>query len=89
MVKAQKASPDISVLNGLEFSPADDAAKIADAKKYISSLNVSGKAEMFTNLMTLASGGDTSRLAMLASQSEQALAAMQKRAESEINKIMK
>jgi putative ABC transport system permease protein len=76
VVKAQKASPDISVLNGLEFSPADDAAKIADAKKYISSLNVSGKAEMFTNLMTLASGGDTSRLAMLASQSEQTLAAM-------------
>lgn len=45
-VTAQKASPDVSILSGLSFSPADDARKAADAKTYVAGLNVSGKAAL-------------------------------------------
>ena len=52
VVLAQKASPDVSVLSGLAFAPADDAAKAADAVKYLSGLNVSGKAALYRQLLT-------------------------------------
>ena len=39
VVQAQQASPDNNVLNGAEFSPADDAAKIADTKNYLNRLS--------------------------------------------------
>ena len=70
VVKAQKASPDVNVLSGLEFSPADDAQKAADARTYVSKLNVSGKAELGMKLMAAAYPS-----AAMAAQSEQALAA--------------
>ena len=76
VVKAQKASPDVNILSGMEFSPADDAAKAADAKKYIASLNTSGKASLFRDMMSAAGSGSTGQMQMLASQSESAQAAM-------------
>ncbi len=33
VVQAQQASPDNNVLNGAEFSPADDAAKVAESQE--------------------------------------------------------
>lgn len=69
-VTAQKASPDVSILSGLSFSPADDARKAADAKTYVAGLNVSGKAALCASLMADAYPGAASPV-----QGEQALAA--------------
>ena len=55
VVKAQEASPDVNVLNGLTFSPADDETKAADAAAYLSSLSVSEKAELCRTIL----GSDT------------------------------
>lgn len=46
VVQAQEETPDINVLNGVEFSPADDQTKINDTVKYLSNLSISEKAEM-------------------------------------------
>lgn len=51
IVKAQKESPTINVLNGMEFSPSSDDEKIADAKKYLEGLGVSDKANLFKTIM--------------------------------------
>jgi len=51
VVLAQESSPDVNVLNGMRFEPADDAAKSADAKKYISGMNVSDKAALYTMIL--------------------------------------
>lgn len=51
IVKAQRENPTINVLNGMEFSPANDDEKIADTKKYLGSLGVSDKANFFKTMM--------------------------------------
>ena len=58
VVKAQKASPNVSALNGAAFSPADDNQKISDIEHYLSNLGVSGKAKAFEQL-TQSSGRDS------------------------------
>ncbi|SHH33203.1 putative ABC transport system permease protein [Clostridium collagenovorans DSM 3089] len=50
IVKAQKDSPTINVLSGLEFSPNSDEDKVKDAKKYLENLGVSDKAKFFKNI---------------------------------------
>ena len=55
VVKAQEASPDVNVLNGLTFSPADDETKAADAAAYLSALSVTEKAELCRTIL----GSDT------------------------------
>ncbi len=57
IVKEQKKNPDINILTGLEFAPADDKAKVEDTKKYISSLGVTEKANMY-KAMVQAAGGE-------------------------------
>jgi putative ABC transport system permease protein len=55
VVKAQQNSKDINVLNNMTFSPSDDKVKIKDAKKYLSNLGVTEKAQMckvFINAMS-------------------------------------
>lgn len=47
VVKAQEASPEISVISGMRFSSVDDASKAADAKNYLSSLGISEKASFY------------------------------------------
>ncbi len=51
IVKEQKKDDTKSVLNGMAFSPSDDAAKIEDAKKYLSAAGISEKAIIGKNLM--------------------------------------
>lgn len=51
VVQAQQASPDNNVLNGAEFSPADDAAKVADTKNYLNSLTDKEKADMCREIL--------------------------------------
>ena len=53
VVLAQEENPAINVLNGLEFAPADDEAKIADAKAYLSNLTLSEKAQMMQEIMMM------------------------------------
>ena len=48
VVKAQEASTDTNVLTGMKFDAADNNAKLADARKYISSLGVGDKASLYT-----------------------------------------
>lgn len=51
VVQAQQSSPDNNVLNGAEFSPADDAAKVADTKNYLNSLTEKEKADMCREIL--------------------------------------
>jgi putative ABC transport system permease protein len=76
VVRAQKDSPTVNVLNGLAFAPADDAARIADTKTYLASMGVSDKANMCRTLMSAAYAGNTAAAQQLASMSETQLAAM-------------
>ncbi len=48
VVKAQEASKDVNVLTGMKFDAAGEKEKLADAKKYISSLGVGEKASLYT-----------------------------------------
>lgn len=51
VVKAQEENPNINVINGMSFSPSDESAKIADAKKYLTNLNVSDKAKFCREIL--------------------------------------
>ena len=51
VIMAQEASKDINVLTGMKFDAADDNAKVADARKYITSLGVGDKASLYTMAM--------------------------------------
>ena len=51
VVKAQLESKDVNVLNGMTFTPADDATKIQDAKTYVEQLGVSEKANLSMSIM--------------------------------------
>ena len=51
IVTDQEADQGHSVLNGMAFAPADDAAKANDAKAYIASLGVTQKASMAQEIM--------------------------------------
>lgn len=48
VVKAQLANENINILNGVEFEVPNDEKKIADAKQYISNLDSSEKASVYT-----------------------------------------
>lgn len=51
VITAQEKTPDINVRNGMKFETKDDAAKIADAKAYLSGLGSADKAS-FLQLIT-------------------------------------
>ena len=51
IIKVQEENPEINVLNGMDFSAADDAQKIADAADYASALGISDKASLYTMIM--------------------------------------
>lgn len=46
IVTEQRSDKDHNVLNGMTFSPSDDATKAQDARDYVASLGVSSKAQM-------------------------------------------
>ena len=52
IVTDQKANPNTNVLNGMTFSPSDDATKAADARTYVVSLGVTQKANMAKSMMS-------------------------------------
>ena len=51
IITAQESSPEINVLNGMEFEVPDDSREIEDAKTYISAMGVSDKASLYQMMM--------------------------------------
>lgn len=76
VVKAQRENKDINITNGMEFSPADDAAKIADARTYLANLGVSDKASMFKNMMQMVYADNQQMYTQLMAMGEAQQAAM-------------
>jgi len=74
VVKAQQASPAVNVVNGMAFSPADDAAKTADARTYLTNLDVSDKAAMARTI--LLSGSDAQMTSQMSAMSDAQMAAL-------------
>lgn len=52
---AQKASPDINILNGLHFNPSDNQSKINDARNYLLNMDASEKIMLLRDLSSMAS----------------------------------
>lgn len=74
VVKAQKDSPDINVLNGAEFSPADDNAKINDARNYLNSLTDTEKADMCREILQSVYGDNSQNAQMMLNMTDTELA---------------
>ena len=51
IITAQEAQPDRNVLTGIRFQAQDEEEKTADAKTYLSSLNVSDKAAFYKQIV--------------------------------------
>ena len=51
VVLAQEKTPEVNVLNGINFKAADDEAKAADAIIYMSNMGISDKAAMYANIL--------------------------------------
>ena len=52
VVTAQRENEDTNILSGMAFAPEDDAARIADVKKYVNELGVSQKAEIYSKMLS-------------------------------------
>lgn len=76
VVKAQRENKDINITNGMAFSPTDDAAKIADARTYLTNLGVSDKASMFKNMMQMVYADNQQMYTQLMAMGEAQQAAM-------------
>ena len=76
VVKAQRENKGINITNGMAFSPADDAAKIADARTYLTNLGVSDKASMFKNMMQMVYADNQQMYTQLMAMGEAQQAAM-------------
>ena len=76
VVKTQRENKDINITNGMAFSPADDAAKIADARTYLTNLGVSDKASMFKNMMQMVYADNQQMYTQLMAMGEAQQAAM-------------
>lgn len=74
VVKAQKKSKKINVLNNMTFEPSSDKVKISDTKKYIKNLGISEKAKMFKDIITQAYAGNQQMITQMSSLSEQQMA---------------
>ena len=51
VVLAQQKTPEVNVLNGINFKAADSEAKAADAIIYMSNMGISDKAAMYANIL--------------------------------------
>src|SRR5690554_1317588 len=76
IVKSQEENPDINVLNGLSFSPEDDAAIIEDTIEYLSSMGVTDKANLFMGMIRSIYGDNQQMIAQLTQLNEVEQAAM-------------
>ena len=70
IVADQKADATRNVLNGMTFSPDDDATKADDARAYVATLGVTQKATMAKTMM--AQSGQTGQTGQSADQSQAA-----------------
>ena len=52
IVKEQRADTEHNVINGAQFAPKNDEAKIADAKAYLENMTVEEKADMSRAILT-------------------------------------
>lgn len=75
VVKAQEASPEINVLNGVSFSPSDDADKVEDAKAYLSNLSTEEKANMCREILGQVYNDDPANTQKMLDMSDKELAA--------------
>ena len=79
IVADQKADATHSVINGMTFSPDDDATKADDARAYVATLGVTQKATMARTMMAqtgqAGQTSDPSQAAAMAQMDEQQLAA--------------
>ncbi len=76
VVKAQADSPDMNILSGVGFAPADDTSKIADAKTYIANLGVTDKANLCKTILGQMYGDNPTMLNQVMALGEAGLAAM-------------
>ena len=74
LVLAQQDSPDVNILNGLSFAPANDAARAEDVRTYLKGLGISEKALFYLSLLRN-TGADETTIAGLQSLGETGIAA--------------
>lgn len=74
IVKAQKESKNVNVLNGMTFSPSDDKEKIADAKKYLKNMGTSDKADFCKKIMQSVYADKPEMLSQIMNKNETELA---------------
>lgn len=75
VVQAQQASTAVNVLNGMEFSPADDAARADDAKTYLSNLGITEKAKLCREILQSVYADNPEMAAQMMAMEETQLAA--------------
>lgn len=74
-IKAQSADPTVNVLNGMAFSPDDDAERIADTKVYLANLGVSDKAALCKDMLqSMYAAAGSEQVSAMAQMSETELA---------------
>ncbi len=75
VIKAQSADPTVNVLNGMAFSPDDDAERIADTKVYLANLGVSDKAALCKDMLqSMYAAAGSEQVSAMAQMSETELA---------------
>lgn len=75
VVKAQRENPDVNILSGISFAPADDQGKIADTKTYLASLGISDKAKLCKDILQSMYAGNPDAASQMLTRSEAELAA--------------
>lgn len=76
VIKAQQNNPEKNIINGAEFSPVDDAAKVSDAKTYVANLTEQEKADMCREILQQVYGDDPQNAQMMLDMTDTELAAM-------------
>ena len=76
VVSAQRENPNVDVISGLRFSPADDEQKIADTILYIRTLGITDKAALYKNIMMAQAATNPAIVGQLSGKTETELAAM-------------
>ena len=76
VVQAQRQTPTVDVVSGMNFSPDDDEARIADTIVYIRNLGVTDKAALYKNIMMKQAATNPAIMSQIMGKSETELAAM-------------
>ncbi|MBQ4105421.1 MAG: ABC transporter ATP-binding protein/permease [Clostridia bacterium] len=76
VVKAQRDSEDVNVLNGMKFAPENDSDRIEDAKVYLENMGISDKAKIFKDMMSLAYADNPAAVTQMMAMDEAQMAGM-------------